>query len=131
MTDPHTIDRLYYAAGTSGKRRRLHIDADCPGLVDATTVHDCPVTHPPRGSMCARCAPDLTLVDIERAHATATDGRRDPAGGPATPPQDYAPPRGERVRQRRGVGDQGPGCIHAEGALPCADCFLGGSSDDE
>lgn len=32
----------------------------------------------------------------------------------------------ERVQQRRGVGNQGPGCVHSEDALPCTDCFLGG-----
>jgi len=65
-------------------------------------------------------------VAIQRV---ATDGgcRSGAAGGPATPPSDFAPPRrGESVRQLAGVGDQDGMCWHTEGPLPCFDCLLEG-----
>ena len=68
-----TVDRLYYATASNAARRHLHVDEDCEDLQQAKRTNSAPVTHPPRGKLCPRCAPDTTLSKLQET-AVATDG---------------------------------------------------------
>jgi len=84
--------RLYYAGGTAGKRRGLHVNPDCRHLQQAKNVQSAPASNPPQGTLCGACASDWTLDQLRRQ--PVTDG-----GVPAGEVDTTTPPaRGEEYQ---------------------------------
>jgi hypothetical protein len=67
------IDRLLYAASRNARNRALHVTDECRQLKGSTRqTTDCPVTHPPRGTLCDDCGGESnTLDELQRAVALA------------------------------------------------------------
>jgi len=78
-TDPVGVppERLIYGAGTGANTRSLHISADCARLGRTDRTTSSPATHPPRGTVCDLCAPDLSMDDLGAAMQTDEDEERE------------------------------------------------------
>jgi hypothetical protein len=69
-TSPATITggfpELYYPtnSGSSGPNRTFHLNRDCDHLARTDTIQSCHPAYSPRGTLCASCAPDITISDL-------------------------------------------------------------------
>jgi len=67
---------------------------------------------------------EMTCGDCRRKAKSRARAERAVDGNRRRPPR----PLTEAVRHLAGSGNQGPGCVHSEDALPCTDCFLEGEA---
>jgi hypothetical protein len=70
-------ERLHYGSSTGAAKRTLHVDDECQRLQRSDSTTSAPATHPPRGTICTLCAPDLTMDDLGPGAEPQSDSEGD------------------------------------------------------